>query len=230
MISVMSNNGTPIKTNLYWHTYLKTFSEQLIPSFHGKVFNVISKNYGAQIPGATRIDPEELDNRISKESLNPYDRLTQALSSPTDTEVAELKNKFSKKIETALTCLKQVIEENKKFSLKCKELTFTPAFMNRKPEEAQPLWRSFLDEFTIFCNRYYVAQPQNPDIQEAYRYFFHSIIQGLMVKNQIDFFGSCKDLDGDFNEINRKLDLIFNMLKDESYWAEMMQDLISKYQ
>lgn len=231
VLQVEGNNGTAITTNLYWHTYLKTFAEQLIPSFKGKVFNVIPENFGAKIPGTTHLHPQNLDTTLSQSDPNcidPYSQLMEHLKAPTSQEVDDLKNAFSKKIKTVLECLQQVIDENKKFTLKCKELTFTPAFMNRKPEEATPLWKSFLEDFTLFCNRYYVANPQQPEIQDAYRHFFHSIIQGLMIKNQIEFFSSCKDLEGDFNEINRKLDLIFNMLKDESYWAEMMVDLINR--
>jgi hypothetical protein len=149
------------------------------------------------------------------------------LKPPSPEETLKTSELFSEKIGTALECLKEVIAENRKFSLKCKELTFMPAFMNRKPEEALPLWKRFLDDFSVFCNRYYVANHPRPDIQETYRHFFHSIVQGLIVKNQIEFFGSAKDLSGDFGEINRKLDLIFNLLKDESYWAEMMVELLS---
>ncbi|QQR81199.1 MAG: DUF115 domain-containing protein [Deltaproteobacteria bacterium] len=96
-LQVEGNDGQPILTNLYWYTYLKNFTEQLIPFFKGKIFNVIPQNFGAKISGVTRIDPTDLLEKFKNQKEDFVEVLKENLLPPTDTEQRDIHELFSQK-------------------------------------------------------------------------------------------------------------------------------------
>lgn len=232
-VMIEGNNGQEVRTHPFWHAYLKTFTEDLIPNYSGKVFNVMPRGYGAKLHGSLTIEPLMLKELLQdKVPWDPYHEIVSCLKKPSLEDQEKNRSILKEKIKSAKEMLQWLIKRNQSFALYCKETTFDPILLNKNQELIKGFWDDFLKKYYLFQNDLSEVSSlglQERELSKSYREFFYPVVQGLTVKTKIDLFSSSQDLDGNCAQINRKLDLIFNMLKDESYWAEMMADLIEKH-
>ncbi|MBF0492108.1 MAG: motility associated factor glycosyltransferase family protein [Deltaproteobacteria bacterium] len=228
VLEIEGNNGKPVRSNLFWFTFLKTFSEQLVPAYAGKVFNVIPPEYGAKIPGCPRIDPEAWLQQLSPEKLETLSLLKEKLTLPSTAE-QEIKRKvIQQKMYTLKRALQRLIGDNQAFAMKCRALQFSAWVAAQNWEEGKIKYAQFLKEADEFSSRYTEDKNYAEDL-DAYQNFFHPIIQGTLIQGQIQYFSSTEDTEGNFNEIARKIEILFQMAKEEAFWASVVLDLVNKF-
>ncbi len=219
------NNGKLVETNLFWFTYLKTFTEQLFPRFKGQIYNVIPESMGVRIDRTIRIDSEEMDQKLKNQNRNVLDRLKQKLTPPS----LSIQESQRKKLEDKIVCAKRVLKRLQKdaihFSLRCKSVRFDVDLASQRWECFEKKYKAFLKETADYATRF-SQNPAYAEDRETYQHFFHPIVQGFLLLNQIDFFSSGADLSGDFKEIVRKLELLFHAAKDEAFWAGVCLELL----
>ncbi len=226
-LTIEGNNGQPVATNLFWLTYLKTFSEQLIPNHQGTVYNVIPEDCGAKIPGTIRINPEQFLQKIAPKPFPALTLLKEKLTPPSPEETQQRTSIIKERAQQAIRMLDRLIQDSEQFSLQCKDLQFHPELMRKNWQHVEPLYRKFLDEVERYSTRY-TQDPSYEQNRFHYQEFFHPIIQGLMLRYQIDFFSSAEDLSGNFQEISRKTEVLFNMAKDEAHWARLCLPILHR--
>lgn len=221
------NDSKPVKANLFWLTYLQTFANRLIPEHQGTVFNVICEHQGAKIPGTIRIDPSELPGRLTNPPFEIFPLLEKRLV-PRPEEIQNQKKQIIlDKMDKAIVALERLIQDSRAFGLHCKEFQFSQEVVTKRWEKAEATYRDFLQSVQKYSIRI-AKDPNYADDRDTYQGFFHPIIQGMLLRYQIEFFTSGDDLRGDFSEITRKTEILFHMSKDEGYWAAVARDLLQR--
>ncbi|EKD41272.1 MAG: hypothetical protein ACD_73C00784G0003, partial [uncultured bacterium] len=221
-LDVMGNNGQKVKTNPFWHTYLKTFSERTLPQYSGIVYNVIDAQKGALIPGTQRMNPKDLGASLT--TIFPIlEPLTQKLKniSPHEKWVQQIKPRLNK-VQEMLGVL-----ANDAFSMAmdCKKFQFHEAISSKDWGKAKPVYEAFMQKVMKYSSRYRTDEKLKNQKQD-YELFFHSIIQGLFLRHRIEYFAKAGEEKGDVSEISRKAEILFHMSKDEAFWAKAINELI----
>lgn len=222
-LQVPGNSGNDVTTNIFWWTFLKTFGDQLIPQRKGRVFNVIPHTMGAAIPGATRIDPERLSEHLHSTAPRVanapalLEQLLAALPEATADEQAQRRDAWGNAIRASMDAIMQRHQECQRFALYCKQVLFRPEVGHNRWNVVQPVWQQFVADAEQFQMHFLNVRQQNR--QHPYVTFLHPVVQGVLMRYLIEYYSHCTDLDGNFGEIQRKLELMHHLSKDEAHWA-----------
>lgn len=216
--SVPGNSGKMVETNIFWWTFLKTFAEQLIPRFPGTVYNVIPEQYGAQIHGTIRIDPATLCDHLPPADGDLLTALKTALAAPSPAESATRRATWKRAVADTMEMLQATHQECLRFALHCKQILFHQDIGHMNWERTAPVWQDFVAAAEQFQMRF-LALREGGQREHPYVTFFHPIIQGLQMRYLIEYYSHCTDLDGNFGEIQRKLEIMHHLAKDEAHWA-----------
>ncbi len=227
VVEIEGNSGKLVRTNLFWLTFLKTFSEQLVPNFAGKVFNVMPEEFGAKIQGCARINPDDWLKQLSPEKLAALDLLKEKLKVPSDVEQEAKRNGLQQKMTDLKRALGRLIRDNQNFALKCRALQFSSWWVTQNWQEGQKKYLQFIEDANRFSARYIQDKSYAEDL-DAYQNFFHPIIQGTLVQNQIQYFSSDEDREGNFQQISKKVEILFHIAKEEAFWAALVLELVTK--
>ena len=154
--------------------------------------------------------------------------MQEALKKPSKQEVEENTKIIKEKIQNLKSMLQRLIKDDQAFAMKCRELQFSHWLTSQNWKIGKEKYENFLLESQHFSSRYTENKNYNQDV-EAYQNFFHPIIQGNLIRGQMNYYAITGDQEGNFAEIHRKTELLFQMAKDEAFWASTVLQLISDF-
>lgn len=221
VIQVQGNNGQFVELNVFWHTFLKTFTEEMFPYYSGKIYNVIPESMGAYLHGTERIDPSSLPEKVPSESLNVFEVLQKALPLPSASEMSRREELFENRCQRAIEVLDRLAVESSDFALSCKETLFSPELFSKNWQLAKQPYLNFLKDFETFFSRFH-TDPRYQEDRFTYEHLFYTLVQGTFIRGFIDFYSTSEDLEGDFTAIQAKLEVLHSMAKDQSFWAQRL--------
>ncbi len=225
-LTVEGNNQQKVLSNVLWLTFLKTFGDYLIPNYQGKVYNVIPKNYGAKIQGAERIDYEQFLKNIPQTPTEVLKKINQVMVIPSASDQQKWRKELLLQLDILDEFLADFIGDAQKFAMECKRFAFRSEVIGKKWDLVKEPYQKFLDEVQNYSDRY--ADPAKAKFKTCYKEILRAVVQGMLLHYQISYFSSATDIDGDFSEIDRKLEIMFHMAKDESFWAMQCRPLFQK--
>lgn len=214
-------------SNRHWNAYHKTFEDYLVPLHKGTVYHVCPIDMGAKIRGVNRIDPEDLSSLLDRELCKTLDHLRLRWDALRDNQTyqEEQRRLIAEKLDCGEKFLKLLLEKSQVQALKTKRLQFSDELCLFDWDQAKALYENYMKDLATLP-QFFERDSNHPENKNFYDTFLYPIIQGLMIRFEIEFFSSGADLKGDKGEVKRKLELMFQKFKDEAYWAVLCQDLI----
>lgn len=225
VIQVDGNSGNKVATNIFWHSYLKSLSEELVPRHKGKVYHVINATQGVKIAGTERINPADLPQFIQTQCEDIVIKLTEKLTSPSQEEISRRLKLGAERVKIAKQALQEMAKISEEFALLCKSMRYATEFVLRDWAKAEPLYQVFLHKTEIYFDRLKHAEG-NLEEKLAYEELFFGIVQGFTIRYFIEYFSSADDIRGNFDEIHRKSEILHHMAKDQAYWAREVVKLL----
>ncbi len=225
-IEVLGNSGKPVHTNVLWNTYLRSLTDDLIPRFNGQVFHVISENAGVKIPGTTRVDPLALTDHVETSSGDVLSQLKNLLKTPASDDVSARSVAIKNYFASALTLLTRYQDEANALALKTKTVQFHDDFIAKKSEQCLSRYKELLSEIDKFMlgKTGVLGEPKAKTVFDT---LFWPMIQGLTIKNRIEFYTGADDITGNVSAMSKKLEILFHLFKDQAFWAGRVAHLIS---
>lgn len=216
----------PVELNVFWWTYLKTFTEEMFPAYSGKIFNVMPKQFGAKLLGAERLDPEQLLCLLQDDDFDAVAQMKTKLVAASKELVLERQQIFDQRCVEACSMLMQCFEESGAFALKAKAMQFSSELMSYQADKAQPIYNDFTVQFEAFFSRFHL-QSSYQSQRFSYENLLFPVLQGFFLKSFVDLYSTASDHDGDVSDMTRKSEIMFQMAKDQAFWADAVRRLIS---
>lgn len=104
---IASNNNDFILTNKWLSEFRTAFSHQIRQS-SCKVYNIIPKDFGALIPGAIRIDPEDIPTELLQNKCTNYFKQIHKAASENSNQIKSNLLQIITKVKSALKNLEQI--------------------------------------------------------------------------------------------------------------------------
>ncbi|GEM_PF-5863960 len=224
---VEGNDGRIVRTNIYWFTYLKTFQEGLFPDYPGRVFNVIPQDMGVKVPGTERIDPDQLSQQLPDTRADPLAILQSCLAPPTPEVITARQHAMAARLLDTVDALTHIARNAGTFALRCKEVQFLQSIIAQRWDLAEPIYKDFTEEVDRYWRRFDLLE-QHLAEKPTYFGFLFPLLQGMMLRYNIEYFSSGADITGDFTEITRKTEILHHICKDEAFWATACVPLLAK--